>query len=173
MSERVILKHHDPTWAQAFAIEKESIGAAFGNNVRAIHHIGSTAVADIVAKPIIDILVVVSDLGLVDSCAANMQLLGYEVMGEFGISGRRYFRKSNVAGIRTHHVHVYAEGNSEIQRHLDFRDYLIAHPDVAAEYSRLKLELIEENRRIGVNYQEGKNAFIQRIERLASSWRRA
>ncbi|MBL8888759.1 MAG: GrpB family protein [Planctomycetaceae bacterium] len=169
----MIVKNHDPTWLQMFEAEKLAISLALGDNVRAIHHIGSTAIPNIVAKPIIDILAVASELDLIDSRSAQMQPLDYEAMGEFGISGRRYFRKQNAAGIRTHHVHVYAVGNSEVQRHLDFRDYLIAHPAIAAEYSQLKLRLVEESRRIGTNYQEGKSEFIQRIQQLAALWRQA
>ena len=168
----IVLLPHDPAWVGAFAAEARLIESAFADNVCAVQHIGSTTIPTVVAKPVIDILVVVRDLELVDRGAQTMGQFGYQIMGEFGIPGRRYFRKDNSAGIRTHHVHAYAVGNSEIQRHLNFRDYLLAHPQWAAEYSRLKLRLVEENPRLGKNYQEGKTEFIQHIEKLAAAWRR-
>lgn len=168
----IVLLPHDPAWGGAFAAEARLIESAFADNVCAVQHIGSTTIPTVVAKPVIDILVVVRDLELVDRGAQTMGQFGYQIMGEFGIPGRRYFRKDNSAGIRTHHVHAYAVGNSEIQRHLNFRDYLLAHPQWAAEYSQLKLRLVEENPRLGKNYQEGKTEFIQHIEKLAAAWRR-
>jgi GrpB-like predicted nucleotidyltransferase (UPF0157 family) len=168
----VVVLPHDPAWIDAYAAETSLLKLAIGDNVCAVHHVGSTAIPTVVAKPVIDILVVVRDLELTDANAPAMRQLGYQIMGDFGIPGRRYFRKDNSAGIRTHHVHVYAVGNSEIQRHLNFRDYLIAHPQRAAEYSRLKLQLIEENQRIGKNYQEGKADFIRHVETLANQWRK-
>ena len=57
-----------------------------------------------------------------------MAALGYEVMGEFGIAGRRYFRRNNQAGVRTHQVHIFAHGSPHIERHLAFRDFLRRTP---------------------------------------------
>ena len=70
-----------------------------------------------------------------------MEALGYEAMGEFGLVGRRYFRKENPANIRTHHVHIYQANSPEVKRHLAFRDYMIAHPQDAEQYSLLKQKL--------------------------------
>ncbi len=62
-----------------------------------------------------------------------MEALAYEVMGEFGIPGRRFFRKEN-AGTRTHHVHIFTARSPKVERHLAFRDYMIAHPEDAQKY---------------------------------------
>jgi GrpB-like predicted nucleotidyltransferase (UPF0157 family) len=116
---------HNPRWRDAFATEAKQLAAALGENIVAIHHIGSTAIPTIYAKPIIDVLVEVRELAEVDAQSSAMQSLGYEVMGEFGIAGRRYFRKDNHEGIRTHHIHVFEVGSAQVIRHLAFRDYLI------------------------------------------------
>ncbi|MDP1563869.1 MAG: GrpB family protein [Pirellulaceae bacterium] len=166
----VIVAPHDPKWAESFVIESRAITSALGPNVLAVHHIGSTAIPAVVAKPVIDMLVVVTDLPLVDSHTNEMQELGYEAKGEFGIPGRRYFRKDDSKGVRTHHVHVYAQGNHEIERHLNFRDFLNVHPQWAAKYSELKLRLVEENRKTGKNYQDGKGDFIRKLDFLAAKW---
>jgi GrpB-like predicted nucleotidyltransferase (UPF0157 family) len=84
---------HDPKWRSAFEVESNQVAEALGENVVAVHHIGSTAIPGIYAKPIIDLLVEVKDIVQVDRQSLSMQALGYEVMGEYGIPGRRYFRK--------------------------------------------------------------------------------
>ena len=86
---------HSLQWRDAFAAEAEHVAAALGDNLVAIHHVGSTAIPDIYAKPIIDLLVEVKDINGVDERSAAMESIGYDVMGEYGIPGRRYFRKNN------------------------------------------------------------------------------
>src|SRR3546814_8745866 len=98
-------------------------------------HIGSTSIPGIHAKPIIDMLAVTSDLSLLDGCESRIASLGYEALGEFGIPGRRYFRKDNSTGERTHKIHAFRTGSPKITRHLQFRDYLIAPPAVARDRS--------------------------------------
>lgn len=97
------------------------------------HHIGSTSVYGLPAKPIIDIMPVVRDIEAVDHSNSAFEQIGYECMGEYGIPGRRYLRKGKVE--RTHHVHIFEESNAhDIQRHLAVRDYLRAHADMAMEF---------------------------------------
>lgn len=164
----ILLAEHDPAWARAFRDEAQRIRPAFGALLIDLHHIGSTAVPGLRAKPVIDILAVVQDVGALDARAAAFEALGYEVMGEFGLPGRRYFRKDDSAGIRTHQVHAYApESASEIDRHLGFRDYLRAHPDVVCAYADLKQGLVAECGDDMGRYTDGKTAFIRDIERRA------
>jgi GrpB-like predicted nucleotidyltransferase (UPF0157 family) len=169
----VTLVPHDPLWASLYASEIESICLALGERVIATHHIGSTAIPAILAKPIIDILIEVRCLFEIDKVSANMELLGYETMGEFGIEGRRYFRKDNACGVRTHHVHIFDQGSAHLERHIAFRDYLIAHPSIALEYSELKAKLTRESSSTQENYIDGKSPFIQKTESQALSWHRA
>lgn len=86
---------HDSDWSNKFGEEAMHLIAALGKNVVAVHHIGSTSIPGIYAKPVIDILVEVKDIKAVDTDHPAMESLGYEVMGEFGIPGRRYFRKDD------------------------------------------------------------------------------
>ncbi|HEU4882801.1 MAG TPA: GrpB family protein [Longimicrobium sp.] len=162
---------HDPRWRDAFEVESKHITAALGENVVAIHHIGSTAIPDIHAKPIIDLLVEVRDIAAVDGRGAAMEALGYQVMGEYGIPGRRYFRKDDQDGIRTHHVHVFRAGSGEVARHLAFRDYMIVHPADARRYSELKQRLAAEHPTSADAYMDGKDGFIQQVDRRAAQWR--
>lgn len=138
---------------------------AFGNNFVAIHHIGSTAISGIYAKAIIDMLVEVHDITKVDEQSSAIASLGYEVMGEFGIFGRRYFRKDNQLGIRTHHLHAFAVDSPQVARHSAFRDYLIAHPEEAQRYSELKRKLAEKYPYNIDGYMDGKDSFIREIDK--------
>lgn len=162
---------HDLKWREAFDSESKSIADALGENVVTVHHVGSTAIPSIYAKPIIDLLVEVNDIVKVDEQSSSMELLGYEVMGEFGISGRRYFRKDNQEGVRTHHIHTFKVGSEQVKRHLAFRDYMIAHPEDAQRYSELKRRLAKEYPTNIDGYIDGKDGFIKEIDEKASQWR--
>jgi GrpB-like predicted nucleotidyltransferase (UPF0157 family) len=131
-----------------------------------VHHIGSTAIPTIYAKPIIDILLVVQDLAALDEKQPKMEVLGYKALGEFGIPRRRYFRRDNAFGDRTHQIHAFENGSPQIQRHLAFRDYMIDNPDVAQEYSDLKRELATTYSDNSEAYMDSKDEFIQEIDRL-------
>ena len=162
---------HDPRWREAFEAEAERVAAALGENVVAIHHIGSTAIPGIHAKPVVDLLVEVRDVAEADRRSSAMESLGYEVMGEYGISGRRYFRKDDGEGSRTHQIHAFEAGSGEVVRHLAFRDYLIAHPGDAQRYGELKRRLAEEHPESMEAYMDGKDAFIREMDRRAARWR--
>jgi GrpB-like predicted nucleotidyltransferase (UPF0157 family) len=162
---------HNPDWQQTFEQAAQQVAQALGDNVVAIHHIGSTAIPGIYAKPIIDLLLVVRAIVLVDQHNPAMAAQGYEAMGEYGIPGRRYFRKHDAAGVRTHHVHVFEVGSAQIERHLAFRDYLRSHPAEAQAYSDLKRRLAQTHPTNIDAYMDGKDGFIQAIDAKAAVWR--
>ena len=162
---------HDPRWRDAFEAEAKHVAAALGGNVVAVHHIGSTAIPNIYAKPVVDLLVEVRDITEVEGRSSAMESLGYEVMGEYGIPGRRYFLKDDREGTRTHHVHAFEAGSAEVERHLAFRDYMIAHPGDAQRYGELKRRLAEEHPQSMDEYMDGKDGFIKEMDRRAAQWR--
>ncbi|MDX5476138.1 MAG: GrpB family protein [Bacillaceae bacterium] len=127
-------------------------------------------IPNIKAKPVIDIMVKVTNISEVDKFNSQMEQLGYVVMGEYGIPKRRFFIKGG--DNRTHHVHFYEEGNEEIARHLAFRDYMIAHPEEAIKYSELKQTLAEKSPTNITKYIEGKNNYIKAIDDKAETWRK-
>ena len=161
---------YDPRWPQEFAAASAEVAAALGENLLDIHHIGSTAIPGMHAKPVIDMLAVVADLGAIDARDAQMRALGYEPMGEFGIAGRRYFRRDNGAGKRTHQVHAFEKGSPHVQRHLAFRDFMRAHPEPAAQYAALKRRLTDAHPNDIEAYMDGKDAFIKETEARAIDW---
>lgn len=127
-----------------------------------IHHIGSTAIPNIYAKPIVDILPVVKDIKLVDSLNSKFEVLGYICMGEYGIPGRRFYWKSK--DNRTHNIHLFEQGSAEISRHLSFRDFMRNHEDYAKAYSVLKCCMAEVFPHDIENYVNGKSSFVQSID---------
>jgi GrpB-like predicted nucleotidyltransferase (UPF0157 family) len=164
---------YDPAWPLEFEAEAARIVQAAGDMVLRLHHIGSTAIPGIPAKPIIDFLMEVEDLSALDTRTPAIESLGYEAMGEFGIPGRRYFRKNNASGIRTHQVHAFDRSSAEIERHLAFRDYMIAHPVEANSYGELKRQLAKEHPTNMDAYMDGKDPFIKSTLAKAIDWRRS
>lgn len=157
----------DPQWPQAYAAESAQVARALGDTIVHIHHIGSTAIPQIYAKPVIDMLAEVSDIDRVDACNAALAALGYTALGEYGLPGRRYFRKDNGAGVRTHHLHTFQLGSPEVIRHLAFRDFMRANPDCAQQYSDLKRALATQYPHDIDGYMDGKDEFVKAMERRA------
>jgi GrpB-like predicted nucleotidyltransferase (UPF0157 family) len=161
---------HDTVWSERFRAEAAQLARLFEPEVIAIHHIGSTAIPSIKAKPIIDLLVEVYDIARIDDYNSAMTSVGYQPKGELGIRGRRYFSK-DIAGVRSHHVHAFERGDPEIERHILFVDFLIAHPDQAQAYSELKEKLAVRYPTDPHAYNEAKTEFIQEIDKQAAAWR--
>ncbi|GAA0418884.1 GrpB family protein [Agaribacter marinus] len=165
---KIEVKPYDEYWNSMFENEAKKLHGIFGPEIIKIHHIGSTAVNGLKAKPIIDMMPVVKDIHRIDEYNSAMISIGYEPNGENGISGRRYFQKGG--DNRTHHVHIYELGNPEIERHLAFRDYLRANQDVVKEYGDLKKELSQQFPYDIASYIKGKEQLVLEIERNAVAW---
>lgn len=151
-----------------FLEEVEKLKLIYRDEIIAIHHIGSTSVPGLKAKPIIDIMPVVRDINNVDKYNQEMQEIGYMPKGENGIPGRRYFQKGGDK--RSHHVHIYRVGSFEIKRHLVFRDYLQRHPDVSNRYGELKERLAQQFPYDIQSYINGKERLAREIEIKALDW---
>lgn len=145
-----------------FEQESALIRQALGTNCLCIHHIGSTSIPGLFAKPILDILPIVRSIQEVDQAITAMESLGYEAKGEYGMAFRRYFQKGK--SIRTHHVHVYEEGDPEIDRYLKFRDWMRSHEHDAQAYANLKIELAARFPHDILKYCNGKDAFVASID---------
>ncbi|WP_332309472.1 GrpB family protein [Planococcus lenghuensis] len=156
---------YDPRWKSRFSEEAEALRVVLGDQCLAVHHIGSTAVEGLAAKPVIDLMPTVKDIHEIDKLNRQFESLGYEVKGENGIPGRRYLQKGGDA--RTHHVHIYEAGSPEIRRHLAFRDYLRKHPAEAEVYGNLKLQLAAAFPWSIEQYIAGKEAVATSIEKRA------
>lgn len=163
---------HNLQWKGEFEQEAKKLKDIYGDLLLEIHHIGSTSIAGLKAKPVIDIMPIVDDINEVDKYNKQMRELGYEPLGENGIVGRRFFRKNNMtSGKRTHHVHIFDQSSQdEITRHLAFKHYLIANPDIARIYGELKEKLANKFPNDIESYINGKNDFIKTTEQQALKW---
>ena len=159
---------YNPGWITEFENESNKIKQILGNILHKSHHIGSTAVPGLAAKPIIDILLEVTSLDQLDNKSIDFENLAYEVKGEFGIKGRRYFRKGGDS--RTHQIHAFESGDHNVLRHLVFRDYLIAHENIAKEYGALKMQIAKKCNHDIDKYCDDKDPFIKEHETKALSW---
>lgn len=169
---KVYIEKYNSSWKKLFIKESYKIKQIFGNELHSIHHIGSTSIDYLSAKPIIDIMPIVYDITKVDKFNQAFKDIGYEIHGEYGITDRRYFTKSDKGtGKKLYHIHVYnRKDNKNIIRHLAFRDYLIEFPHVAREYENLKLKLVYEYNGDKDSYVNGKSKFVKEIEKLAINW---
>lgn len=158
-----------PDWAEKARAESERLRSAMGDTLVVVHHIGSTSIPGIRAKPVIDLLPLVASLDALDAREAAVTALGYEWCGEFGLPGRRFLRM-NRDGKRAFNVHCYEQSDSEATRHLAFRDYLRAHPEIAKAYEAEKIRAAAICPDDVNAYNDQKNAWIKETERKALEW---
>ena len=163
----VVLVAPDPTWPARFADVRSQIALALGAVALRIDHIGSTAIPDLVAKPIIDVQVSVADLEDEAGYAPGLAALGWPI--RLREAEQRFFREPGPHG-RTTHIHVCPAGSTWERRHILFRDFLRTHPDRTRAYGELKLALAERYRHDRPSYTEAKGPFIDETTALAEAW---
>lgn len=167
---RVEVVDYDWEWPARFEAEAAVIREIIGDNLIALFHIGSTSVPGLKAKPVIDMLPVVRDVAALDALGDKFAAAGYEAMGEFGIPGRRYFRKGGEK--RTHQLHAFQYDDVyAIERHIAFRDYMRGHAAARAAYGELKEALAARFPRDIESYCGGKDEFVKEYEKRALIWR--
>ncbi len=172
IAKSIEIMPYDLDWPKIFEVEASAIKQALGDNCLDVHHIGSTAVPGLIAKPIIDIIAVAQDP---KNSIKSLEAIGYSYRGEMNIPFRFYFsRKIGTQKGAKVHLHVYEADSPEIELNLLFRDHLRKNPDARAEYAKCKERLLNEashNQKVqGVftNYTLGKNALIQKTLQMAS-----
>lgn len=171
---RVFLEPHDPSWADTATVHAERVARLLGPLLLTWHHIGSTAIPGIHAKPVIDLMPLVRSVEEVDELRTAFEAAGYCWYGEFGLPGRRYVNMDDPAtGDRVTNVHIYAADNPEVKRHLAFRDYLRTDSAAAQEYEQIKLACAAAHPTDIYGYMECKEAICKRIEIDAVTWLRS
>lgn len=164
---QVRLSDYNEEWSRMFQTEAQFLRTIFGDDIITFEHFGSTSVKGMKAKPVIDMMCIVKDINNIDSYNDKMTSLGYDAAGEWGIPGRRLFRKGGEN--RTHHIHFYQSDNPQIERHIIFREYLRSHPEEAAKYSSFKEELAQQFENTS-GYSPAKKAFVTEMEQRALLW---
>lgn len=170
MAMKINVVPYRPEWPTLFQGEKENLSQVINeDNLINILHIGSTSVPGLSAKPVIDMLVVVKDINQLDQDNNQIASLGYLPMGEFGIPGRRYFRKGE--DNRTHQIHAFQYDNMyDISRHVLVRDYLRCHEEARKAYAKIIIEGAEKYPESIDDYGDYKDAFVKQLEKDDLMW---
>ncbi|WP_374967239.1 GrpB family protein [Lysinibacillus sp. RS5] len=164
---KVRLSDYTGDWKLMFEEEVKILKAIFGDEITSFEHFGSTSIPGMKAKPVIDMMCIVNEIEKIDSYNEQMKLMQYDIAGEWGIEGRRLFRKGGEN--RTHHIHFYQSDNPQIKRHIVFRDYLLANPEEASRYSQFK-EALANKYESTRDYSPAKKAFVSAMEKKALAW---
>jgi GrpB-like predicted nucleotidyltransferase (UPF0157 family)/GNAT superfamily N-acetyltransferase len=158
---------YDPQWPQLFEAQATSIKATLMSLCLAIHHVGSTAIPGLAAKPKIDILLVIQDPVAVRE---RLEGIGFQYRGEYNIPFHYGYSKRGDADVN---LHAYEEGHPEIELNLTFRNYLRTHDHVRDAYAALKYELLrdasshEKKDSPFSNYTLRKGDFIRQVLKAA------
>ena len=145
----MILAPYNPEWASEFAAVREVYASSLGRLVLRVEHVGSTAVPNLRAKPILDIDLVMRGYDVFPDVVARLRRLGYTHNGNQGIREREVFKPLDNGAPCTfpprhwmsHHLYVCPVHSLELSRHLIFRDALRAHDDLRQEYEKRKLDI--------------------------------
>lgn len=165
----VVLASYDPDWPLIAADHAQRL-QALGPTLVTVHHIGSTSIPGLAAKPIIDLMPIVTSLADLDSQRECIETIGYRWHVEFGIEGRRYCTCSDAHGVRLAQLHFFEAHSPEVERHIAFRDYLRAHPDAALAYENEKRRARALHPGNSHAYGDEKRAWINAAEAKAVAW---
>lgn len=163
------IQPYDPAWPDYYAAEQQKLKAVLKGILYRTHHIGSTAVPDLSAKAVIDILVVVEDVALLEQYKLQLAALGYHWMGEYGISGRRYLWKADQSGVNFH-LQCFAHESGHVRNALIFRNYLRSHADQAQYYTAAKIAAANQYPNDAHAYHAAKRATVEQILQSALQW---
>jgi GrpB-like predicted nucleotidyltransferase (UPF0157 family) len=162
----VRLVAYQPAWKALFAAEAERIRDALGERALAIEHVGSTAVAGLPAKPIIDLMVGIADIDDADKEIRALQEIGYERRPNGDLPGR-LFLVLGTEEVRRVHLSLSEPGSDFWRGHLQFRDCLRANPALATAYEQLKRDLAARYPDDRLSYTAGKEEFIAEVLAMA------
>jgi GrpB-like predicted nucleotidyltransferase (UPF0157 family) len=161
---------YDPAWPDLFELERRLLVPVLPGAL-SIEHLGSTSVAGLAAKPIIDIVVVVPEVSEIASDVSGLERLGYMFRPlAFADDRHHLFFVKNTEGKRTHHLHVFGEQSSRPQDNRVFRDYLSAHPGAARRYEAAKRKAAEAHPDSRARYAEAKEAVMLQLVDEARLW---
>jgi GrpB-like predicted nucleotidyltransferase (UPF0157 family) len=159
-ADPVRILDYDPAWPLKFQAEAAKIQAALGDRALDVHHVGSTSVPGLPAKPVIDIALVVADSSRETSYAAALEQAGYELrIREPEWFEHRLFKPSD----NSVNLHVFSQGCEEIGRMLLFRDWLRSNESDRNLYARVKRELAQRDWKLVQDYADAKTEVVQQI----------
>lgn len=161
----VILQPHNPEWIRYYLVEKDFLQSIFVGKILRINHIGSSSVPGLIAKPVIDILLEISQDIDLPAITEKMRDEGY-IVNTPPKDIIMYLKGYTPQGFQGQCVHIHIRHHDDWDE-LYFRDYLIAHPEIAQEYGKLKLVLKEQYTHDRDGYTDAKGDFIRKYSELA------
>jgi GrpB-like predicted nucleotidyltransferase (UPF0157 family)/GNAT superfamily N-acetyltransferase len=166
---KIELVPYDEKWSYLFEKESQNIKNVLGSHLNEIHHIGSTAIPNMPAKPVIDIMLEFDNLDDIDLITEQLNTLNYDNIRRHVIPHRSFFTRRQDKDIR-YHLHLRESGDPQIMRHVNFRDFLIHHPEDANTYAALKRKLAAQYADDINNYVSGKDKLVRQIDTKAKLW---
>jgi GrpB-like predicted nucleotidyltransferase (UPF0157 family) len=167
--ESIRIVPYDPAWPARFEAERALLAAVLGPHVvGGIHHVGSTAVPGLDAKPVVDILVGVADLESSRSCIDLLAGCGY-TYAPYRADEMHWLCKPGPSR-RTHHLHLVPAGSARFRDELAFRDHLRSDPDTARAYAALKHDLAARFEHDREAYTDAKADFVRAALRKAGGY---
>ena len=164
-----LVRPYDPTWPLHFGQIKTFLESGLVDVDRTIEHVGSTAIPGMMAKPIIDIDIVITQ-GTFSKVKERLEALGYIHRGDLGVAKREAFGLVDgeaKARLPEHHLYVCEKGVHELRKHLAFRDFMRHHPEWRERLNRIKRELCVKHNNDLQAYIDGKAATVEEITKLA------
>lgn len=161
-TKAVIVSPYDPQWASEFEKLSSFLKSVLGFLAIDIHHVGSTSVPGLAAKPILDVDVVIKDRSELNEVIQRLATIGYRHEGDLDIPGREAF-KYDTTPFMAHHLYVLSQDAQELKRHLAFRDHLRSHPQDRDAYGAVKLIAAKAHPKDIDAYIADKNDIIQII----------
>ena len=125
---KIHIASYDPNWSHLFNCEAERMRTILEKHVKEIHHIGSTTIPNMPAKPIIDMLLVCDDTDSICLIEDALKNMGYAALSRSVIPHRSFFTSRHNDLLIHYHLHLYEQGDPQINRHIHFKDYLRHHP---------------------------------------------
>jgi GrpB-like predicted nucleotidyltransferase (UPF0157 family) len=163
--QQIVVADYDPEWPGWFERAAEGIRAALGETALEIHHVGSTSVPGLMAKPLIDINLVVVDTTDEEAYVPQLEAAGYVLR----VREPDWFEHRMLRGFEPPvNLHVFPAGCSEVERMLLFRDWLRANDEDRELYARTKRELGAQEWKYVQNYADAKTAVVEEILGRAS-----
>jgi GrpB-like predicted nucleotidyltransferase (UPF0157 family) len=161
IDSQVALFDYDPAWPEMYRRQADRIQTALGDRALRVEHIGSTSVPGLIAKPCIDIVLVVADAGDDDAYIPDLQRAGYvlRISEIFHDEPHRVFKAPDM----NVNLHVHSQGSSEAAREIAFRDWLRTHPEDRDRYASAKREIAGKTWRYLQDYADAKDDVVREI----------
>lgn len=170
IDELINLEKHSPLWREYFVCEQERLKETLQLDSNAIEHIGSTAIANICAKPIVDIMVGVDTFPPSQYLTDELMNIGYDELGNAGVPNRLYFRYRQK---QSFNVHVVKRNGQHWKSNLAFRDYLKVYSEEAKRYENIKIKAVESGVSSLLRYSKEKSAIIEELVSRGLAWKTA